>query len=53
MLRPAGIRVADSFVFWRREGQIPQESWFLLGRAHTLDQGHPVLLSWTGTMFDT
>jgi cyclic beta-1,2-glucan synthetase len=31
---------------------IPQESWFLLGRAHTLDQGHPVLLSWTGTMFE-
>ena len=31
---------------------IPQESWFLLGRAHTLDQGHPVLLSWTGTLFE-
>ncbi|PYX47608.1 MAG: hypothetical protein DMG79_13505, partial [Acidobacteria bacterium] len=31
---------------------IPQESWFLLGRAHTLDEGRPVLLSWTGTMFE-
>ena len=31
---------------------IPQESWFLLGRAHTLEKGSPVLLSWTGTMFE-
>jgi len=31
---------------------IPQESWFLLGRAHTLDGGHPVLLSWSGTAFE-
>ncbi len=31
---------------------IPQESWFLLGRAHVLDRGRPVLLSWTGTMFE-
>jgi hypothetical protein len=31
---------------------IPQESWFLLGRAHTLDDGRPVLLSWTGTFFE-
>ncbi|HSS95417.1 MAG TPA: glucoamylase family protein, partial [Terriglobales bacterium] len=31
---------------------IPQESWFLLGRAHTLERGRPVLLSWTGTMFE-
>ncbi len=31
---------------------IRQESWFLLGRTHTLDQGRPVLLSWTGTMFE-
>jgi cyclic beta-1,2-glucan synthetase len=31
---------------------IPQESWFLLGRAHTLDNGRPVLLSWTGTLFE-
>jgi cyclic beta-1,2-glucan synthetase len=31
---------------------IPQESWFMLGRAHIVDRGHPVLLSWTGTMFE-
>ena len=31
---------------------IPQESWFLLGRAQTLDHGRPVLLSWTGTLFE-
>jgi cyclic beta-1,2-glucan synthetase len=31
---------------------IPQESWFLLGRTHTLDGGRPVLLSWTGTLFE-
>ena len=34
------------------KGDIPQESWFRLGRAHTLDQGQPVLLSWTGTLFE-
>jgi cyclic beta-1,2-glucan synthetase len=31
---------------------IPQQSWFLLGRAHTLDRGRAILLSWTGTMFE-
>ena len=31
---------------------IPQESWFLLGRPHALNHGRPVLLSWTGTMFE-
>jgi hypothetical protein len=31
---------------------IPQESWFLLGRAHTLENGRSVLLSWTGTLFE-
>ena len=31
---------------------IAQESWFLLGRAHTLAYGRPVLISWTGTMFE-
>jgi cyclic beta-1,2-glucan synthetase len=34
------------------KGDIPQQSWFLLGRAHTLDRGRPVLLSWTGTLFE-
>jgi hypothetical protein len=32
--------------------EIPQETWFLLGRAHTLDRGRPILMSWTGTMFE-
>ncbi len=32
--------------------EISQESWFLLGRPHTLDGGRPVLQSWTGTMFE-
>ena len=31
---------------------IPQECWFALGRAHTLADGRPVLLSWTGTLFE-
>ena len=31
---------------------IAQEAWFLLGRAHVLDYGRPVLLSWTGTIFE-
>lgn len=31
---------------------VPQETWFQLGRAHILDHGRPVLLSWTGTMFE-
>jgi len=31
---------------------IPQDSWFKLGRSHTLDHGRLVLLSWTGTMFE-
>lgn len=31
---------------------IPQESWFALGRAQTLVKGRLALLSWTGTMFE-
>ncbi|MBW8869555.1 MAG: glycosyl transferase, partial [Acidobacteriales bacterium] len=31
---------------------IPQETWFLLARTHTTDVGSPVLISWTGTMFE-
>jgi hypothetical protein len=31
---------------------IPQDCWFRMGRAHTMDHGRPVLLSWTGTMFE-
>jgi len=31
---------------------IPQECWFRLDRPVVSDHGHPVLLSWTGTMFE-
>jgi hypothetical protein len=31
---------------------IPQESWFHLGRAHTACEQERVLLSWSGTMFE-
>jgi hypothetical protein len=34
------------------KGDIPQESWLHLGRAHTGCRGRRVLLSWTGTMFE-
>ncbi len=34
------------------QGQLPQESWFALGRLLTLTAGGPVLLSWSGSMFE-
>ena len=34
------------------KGDIPQEAWLHLGRAHTSFEGDAVLLSWTGTMFE-
>jgi hypothetical protein len=34
------------------KGDIPQESWSRLSRAHTIAFDRPVLLSWTGTMFE-
>jgi cellobiose phosphorylase len=34
------------------QGQLPQESWFALGRLLTLSAGGPVLLSWSGSMFE-
>ena len=34
------------------KGDIPQESWFHLGRTQTLYRGRSMLLSWTGTMFE-
>jgi cyclic beta-1,2-glucan synthetase len=34
------------------KGDIPQESWFHLGRGHTLFRGERILISWTGTMFE-
>ena len=34
------------------QGQLPQESWFSLGRLLTSAGGEPVLLSWSGSMFE-
>jgi len=34
------------------QGKIPQESWFALGRRLTNAAGTPVLLSWSGSMFE-
>jgi hypothetical protein len=31
---------------------VPQDCWFRLNRPYTRDRGRPVLLSWTGTMFE-
>ncbi|PMR70202.1 cyclic beta 1-2 glucan synthetase [Halomonas heilongjiangensis] len=33
-------------------GQLPKESWFSLGRLLTRAGGEPVLLSWSGSMFE-
>ena len=34
------------------QGELPQESWFALGRQLTSADGEPVLLSWSGSMFE-
>ena len=34
------------------KGDIPQEAWFQLGRSHIFDHDQPLLVSWTGTMFE-
>jgi len=34
------------------QGQLPQESWFALGRLLTNIGGEPVLVSWSGSMFE-
>lgn len=41
-----GIFVAIS------QGKLPQESWFALGRLLTKSTGDPILLSWSGSMFE-
>jgi len=33
-------------------GEIPQENWFTLGRLLTSEGGDPILLSWSGSMFE-
>ncbi len=34
------------------QGRVPQESWFALGRLLTTIDGEPILLSWSGSMFE-
>ncbi len=34
------------------QGQLPQESWFALGRLLTTTGGEPILMSWSGSMFE-
>ena len=34
------------------QGKVPQESWFALGRLLTTVDGQPILLSWSGSMFE-
>jgi cyclic beta-1,2-glucan synthetase len=34
------------------QGQLPQESWFALGRLLTNVGGDPILVSWSGSMFE-
>lgn len=34
------------------QGQVPQESWFALSRLLTTAGGEPILLSWSGSMFE-
>ena len=34
------------------QGKLPQEGWFTLGRLLTTAGGEPVLLSWSGSMFE-
>ena len=34
------------------QGQLPQESWFALGRLLTTTGGEPILVSWSGSMFE-
>jgi cyclic beta-1,2-glucan synthetase len=34
------------------QGQLPQESWFALGRLLTQAGGKPLLVSWSGSMFE-
>ncbi len=34
------------------QGKLPEESWFALGRLLTKASGEPILLSWSGSMFE-
>ncbi|MEO8671285.1 MAG: glucoamylase family protein [Tahibacter sp.] len=43
-------RLASFFAI--AQGQIPQDNWFALGRLLTQSGGEPVLVSWSGSMFE-
>ena len=43
-------RLASFFAI--AQGQLPQENWFALGRLLTIGAGEPILLSWSGSMFE-
>ena len=34
------------------QNKLPQAAWFALGRTLTMAEGHPLLVSWGGTMFE-
>ncbi len=34
------------------QGQLPQDNWFALGRQLTVAGGRPILMSWSGSMFE-
>ena len=34
------------------QGKVPQDNWFALGRQLTIAGGDPILLSWSGSMFE-
>ena len=34
------------------QGKLPQQSWFAMGRLLTVMKGKPVLISWSGSMFE-
>ncbi|MGB9428631.1 MAG: glucoamylase family protein [Gammaproteobacteria bacterium] len=34
------------------QGKLPQEHWFALGRLLTVSNGKPILVSWSGSMFE-
>src|ERR1043166_4596255 len=34
------------------QGQVPQDHWFSLGRLLVAPQGEPLLVSWSGSMFE-
>lgn len=34
------------------QGELPEKSWFVLGRLLTGNEGGPILLSWSGSMFE-